>query len=170
MILILWWMPATFHHQIRWFWMCSPKKRIAEAPKRWWLEQNPFSQLGGFETFEVKRGTWIQTTRHTTWRIFFAEKICGPKWESLNPKDQQVKKNLAWHDVSAILRHPHFCRRSAFPMPTRYRHSIGLKIIGPVKIWQPKMAAAPVEEAQQIGLWPARSLDLCQSWSKTLQC
>lgn len=33
-----------------------------------------------------------------------------------------------------------------------YRHTMGLKIIGPVKTWQPKMAAEPVEEAQQIGL------------------
>ena len=37
---------------------------------------------------------------------------------------------------------------------------MGLKIIRPEKTWQPKMASEPVEEAQQIGLWPAMSLDL----------
>jgi len=33
-----------------------------------------------------------------------------------------------------------------------HRLTMGLKIIGPEKTWQPKMAAEPVEEAQQIGL------------------
>ena len=56
-------------------------------------------------------------------------------------------------DVSVIIWH-------LAVLISSYRLTMGLKIIGAVKTWQPKMAAEPVEEAQQIGLWPARSLDL----------